>query len=148
MTVTTFPAPSRAADSAGIVARNLKRLMAERGVPQRQVAEVLGITQSNVSKRLKGTTPFTTDDLDALARAFDIHPGALLSEAGQNWSAPAARGDEGTGLPRRDSNLQPAGQVSFLFSGRFRSRRRLTHDVPVSTRSGRGIAASMQLDAA
>ena len=84
MTVTTFPAPSRAADSAGIVARNLKRLMAERGVPQRQVAEVLGVTQSNVSKRLKGRTPFTTDDLDALARAFEVHPGDLLSDAGHH----------------------------------------------------------------
>lgn len=155
MTVTTFPAPSRAETSAGIVARNLKRLMAERNIPQRLVADALQITQSNVSKRLKGTTRFTTDDLDALARAFDVHPSVLLSDAGQNWNAPAARGGEGNGLPRLDSNQQPAGresaQVIELEPHRHRvldRRRRVRRDVAVRTGSGRGIAASSLLNVA
>lgn len=77
MTVTAFPAPQNQGASA-IVARNLRILMAERGVSQGQLAGVLGVAQPNVSKRLKGHTPWTTDDLDALAEAFEVEAKDLL----------------------------------------------------------------------
>jgi transcriptional regulator with XRE-family HTH domain len=159
MTITTFPAPSRAADSAAIVARNLKRLMVERDVKQGQLAAVLGITQSNVSKRLKGQTPFTTDDLDALAQAFGVRPSELLADAGQNEAARTSEEVRAAGqLPRLDSNQQPAGRFSVLVSPGFRGkivslctrrirrgRRREDTDrspVPICTRPGRGGAPS------
>ena len=134
MTVTTtFPAPSRAADSAAIVARNLKRLMVERDVKQGQLAVVLGVSQSNVSKRLKGRTPFTTDDLDALAQAFGVRPGDLLEDDHQaddlqNTAARTPVGARAAGeLPRLDSNQQPADcgtlQVIAAFRTQLGSRR-------------------------
>lgn len=129
MTVTTtFPAPSRAADSAAIVARNLKRLMVERDVKQGQLAAVLGVSQSNVSKRLKGRTPFTTDDLDALAQAFGVRPGDLLEDDTQadDLQNEAARTPVGARaaeqLPRLDSNQQPADCGTRQLIAGFRTR--------------------------
>jgi transcriptional regulator with XRE-family HTH domain len=113
MTVTAFPAPQQEGASA-IVARNLRILMAERGVSQGQLASVLGIAQPNVSKRLKGRTPWTTDDLDKLAEAFMLDHKHLLdrefahlpaSQRVSSWYQFGFRTDR---APRRHRWLSPA----------------------------------------
>lgn len=59
------------------------------GVPQKQLAEVIGVTQSTLSKKMRGTVPWTVEELVAAADFLGVDPGVLL--------------------PRKDSNLQPAG---------------------------------------
>lgn len=77
MTTVSFPAPERGS-LAVVVGGNVRALMAVRKVSQMQMATILGVTQSAVSKRLRGVTPFDTDDLQAIGEAFDVEPMHLL----------------------------------------------------------------------
>lgn len=53
-------------------AATLSRLMHERGVKQPQIAEVLGCSQSNVSHVKNGKQSLTAEQIDRLARFFDV----------------------------------------------------------------------------
>jgi transcriptional regulator with XRE-family HTH domain len=127
-TTVAFPAPERGS-LGSVVGANVRALMAARGVSQKQMESILGVTQSAVSKRLRGVTPFDTSDLEAIADAFGVDPADLLAdERRQNEAVRTPVGartaDE---LPRRDSNLQPADcrpmQVIAAFRTRLGSRR-------------------------
>lgn len=78
MTTASLPAPDRGS-LASIVGGNVRALLAVRKVSQVQLAEILGVTQSAVSKRLRGVTPFDTNDLEAIATAFGVPPMELLN---------------------------------------------------------------------
>ncbi len=78
-TTVAFPAPERGS-LGSVVGSNVRALMAARGVSQIQMASILGVTQSAVSKRLRGVTPFDTRDLQAISEAFGIHAMNLLDE--------------------------------------------------------------------
>ncbi len=93
MTLSTF-APAETSWTL-LVAGNVRALMARRGVSQHQVADVLGLSQTAVSKRLRGVTPWDVNEMGTLAEAFGV-PIAVLLEGGDR-------------LPRLDSNQQPAG---------------------------------------
>jgi len=58
------------------------------GIPQRELAEVLGIGQSTMSKKLRGSVSWTVQELVSSAVFLDVPPVDLL--------------------PRVDSNHQPA----------------------------------------
>lgn len=45
----------------------IKAELARRGATQAELAAALGITQSGISRRLTGTQPFRTDELEAVA---------------------------------------------------------------------------------
>lgn len=64
------------------VRRNVEGLMEKQGVTQVQLAERLHKSQSWVSKRVSGRTPFKLKDLDDLAHAFAVSPESLLHEFG------------------------------------------------------------------
>ena len=51
---------------------------ASRGARQVDIAEILGITQAQVSRRLTGTVPFTLEDLERLAPYFEVTVAELL----------------------------------------------------------------------
>lgn len=57
--------------------------MAARGVSQMQLAATMGLSQTAVSKRLRGVTPFDVNDLEAIAHAFGVRPMALLDDGGR-----------------------------------------------------------------
>ena len=59
------------------------------GVPQKRMAEVVGVTQSTLSKKMRGDVPWTVDELVAAAGFLGVDAAVLL--------------------PRVDSNHQPAG---------------------------------------
>lgn len=76
------------------VASEVRALRGRYSITQERLAEVLGTTQSQVSKRLRGEIPFTLDDLDRLAVFFNVKPTQLLDGAPGNGQGP-----DGGGIP-------------------------------------------------
>ena len=54
------------------VAAEVRAEVARQNVTQDYLAQILGVAQPNVSRRLTGKQPFDTDELDKLAAAFGI----------------------------------------------------------------------------
>lgn len=85
---------------------NLIELMDFRRMTQAQLAERLGKSQSWVSKRLSGKawteggSRFQFEDLDALARVFDLPADALLRPGFGKWDRRCGA-DRRTGGDRR-----------------------------------------------
>lgn len=63
------------------VARELNALRARYDRSQADLAQVIGVTQSQMSKRLKGTVPFTLTDIERFAAYFGITASDLLGYA-------------------------------------------------------------------
>ena len=72
-------------------------------VTQAQLAEVLDMTASQFSKRLRGIIPLDINEISAIARFFGVTIGELF---GETTTAPQPRGPEGGQSGRRDSNSQ------------------------------------------
>lgn len=60
------------------VSAEVRAWLARRGLRQAWLAEVIGVSQSVVSKRLRGVLPFTAPELLLIASALDISLGELL----------------------------------------------------------------------
>lgn len=81
--MTVIPLPSGYPEgSAQRVAAEVRALKGRYNATQTQLAEVLGVAQPAVSKKLKGATPFTLTEIDRLARFFGVHPAELLGGHG------------------------------------------------------------------
>ena len=65
-----------------IIARNVKRKMADNNVTQAVLGEHLGIAQPTVSKLLKGKLVFDADKLETIARLFNTSAEELVSRDG------------------------------------------------------------------
>lgn len=63
------------------VAEWLDEEMAKERLTQQEVAAVLGINQTNVSRRLRGTCPFQLREIDALADYFETPVETILGLA-------------------------------------------------------------------
>lgn len=60
------------------VAAEVRAYMARARINQTELASALGLTQSSVSKRLRGVVAFNTDELQSIAALLGVHPAALL----------------------------------------------------------------------
>ena len=58
--------------------RNVRAEMARAGVSQIDLAERVGLSQSGLSKRLRGVVPFDVNELDSIATALDVPIADLL----------------------------------------------------------------------
>lgn len=58
--------------------RNVRAEMARAGVSQADLAARVGLSQSALSKRLRGVVPFRVDELDAIARVLRVTASDLL----------------------------------------------------------------------
>lgn len=104
MTVTPLPQRQAPRNTGEIISRTVRLLMADRQVNQTMLAVVLGITQTQVSARLRGRTPWHIADLEALAAYFGVSvPELVGGNAGINPG-----GGGGGERARRDSNPQPS----------------------------------------
>ena len=56
----------------------MRGLAAEKSVTQTQIADMLGIPQSAVSRRMRGTTPWSLDELAQLCEYFDVTFGLVI----------------------------------------------------------------------
>lgn len=74
------------------IGRNVRDIMWLRGITVTELAHRIGVQQSSMSRRIRGTTDWTPDEIDAAARILDVSVARL-------WKK----------LPDLDSNQEPAG---------------------------------------
>jgi len=63
---------------AEIAAENVRGLMGRHQIRQTQIAVLLGISQAAVSKRVRGETPFSVEELTKVAGLFGVPVTDLL----------------------------------------------------------------------
>lgn len=63
------------------VAANIRAEVARRRIPQRVLAEALGLTQQSVSMRLAGKTPIDLNELGIIANVLGVEPAHLITQA-------------------------------------------------------------------
>lgn len=71
--------------SMGIAAR-VNATIEDSGLSVRTVAERSGIARETLRRRLENQTPFTIDELEALAEVLNVGPDSFLNSA--YWPAP------------------------------------------------------------
>lgn len=117
------------------LAAEVRAWMGRRGLRQVDIAQAIGVTQTQISARLRGQIPFTFEQLIKIAAVMDITLSELLGERILNEKHPRpAMRDEGDGqLPQLDSNQQPLDYqfrrsqilVAYFIAGIFHSVRRV-----------------------
>ena len=80
MTVALVPEPT---DLNNKVAAEVRAALARFQLKQSDLAVVLGITQTQVSRRLRGEVPFTLRDVEVVAEWLSTSPAVLLGFAGE-----------------------------------------------------------------
>ncbi|MYM19704.1 helix-turn-helix domain-containing protein [Brevibacterium sp. 5221] len=92
---TTAHGPQLSEQAANLqVSGEIRAWLGRRGLRQAWLADLLGVGQSAVSKRLRGVLPFTVPELFTIAAALDISLGELLGDV-VNEKLPHPRTDGG-----------------------------------------------------
>lgn len=73
------------AEAAG---KEVKIWMTREGVTQKELANILGVTQASVSEKLRGKIAFNLNDLVTISAAFGISLGELLGDGILNAKVP------------------------------------------------------------
>ena len=81
MSVSSLPQRQAPANLTERVAEEVRALMGRHHVTQMDLCGVLGVSQTGVSKRLRGLIPFDVNEVSQLAAYFDVSPGELLGAA-------------------------------------------------------------------
>lgn len=71
-----------------LVAAEVRAEMGRQQVTQVTLARRIGMSQQSLSERLRGKTPFTTDDLEKVSGALGVHPAVLLGGIGGSSPSP------------------------------------------------------------
>lgn len=103
MTQNVHRLPSRDTLS-GRVAEEVNALMGRHRTTQVQLAAVLGIPQTQLSRRLRGLMPFSIDEVEAIADYYAV-PVRSLFDHDEETPRPKPGGVQ---RARRDSNPQPS----------------------------------------
>ena len=93
------------------VAEEVRALMGRYGVTQMQLVEVLHVSQTGVSKRLRGLIPFDINELGLLADYFGVDPGDLLGAP----KSPRPKPDGGSREAVRHQGLEPRTRWLTVF---------------------------------
>lgn len=80
MSTSTEPATDLERTANLKVSSEVRAWLARKGLRQIWLAELLGVGQSAVSKRLRGVLPFTAPELMMIANALDVSLAELLGE--------------------------------------------------------------------
>ena len=102
------------------VAREIRGLLAKAGLTQKDVANILAITQAGVSDRLRGKQNFSLDELFTLAGALDLTVGDLLGDSIVSARVPEPSYIEGQGRNKRKVapiGFIPKGATYQIISG-------------------------------
>ena len=91
------------------LASEVRAWMGRRGLRQVDIAQAIGVTQTQISARLRGQIPFTFEQLIQIAAVMDITLSELLGERilNEKHPRPAVRDEGDSQLPQLDSNQQP-----------------------------------------
>ena len=94
--------PAETTDLNDRVAAEVRAALARFRLKQADLTKVLGVTQTQVSSRLRGQTQFTLRDVEALASYFNTTPSVLMGyEKEPELTRPAAS------HAAKDSNPDP-----------------------------------------
>lgn len=106
-------------DADTLIGERIHQLMFRRRVTQTQLAAEMLLTQSALSKKLRGNSKWSVTDLIYAAQALDVglmdlmHEDLLAVLPAQVYErGPRPVRDEGLGLPRQDLNLRPSDYPS------------------------------------
>lgn len=61
-----------------VVSGEVRALMGRHGVSQTELAHWLGVNQTAISARLRGTTEWKVREIERIAEGFGVHPAALM----------------------------------------------------------------------
>jgi transcriptional regulator with XRE-family HTH domain len=62
------------------VAEEIRAVLARRRISGKEMASALGLSQFAMSRRLRGETPFSLDELDAVARHLGVPVSSLITD--------------------------------------------------------------------
>jgi transcriptional regulator with XRE-family HTH domain len=100
------------------VAAEVRAQAGRRGINQIGLANILGLSQPQISSRMRGHVPFRLDEIDLLAAAFGIEAAELMPPKPPTQRGPHPM-DEALKLPHLDSNQEPAGYGPYLVNRPF-----------------------------
>ena len=63
------------------VAGEVRAAIARKGVTQSEVAQLVGMSSTSMSRKLAGANALTVDELIAIANALDVSPSSLIPTA-------------------------------------------------------------------
>ena len=86
------------------VSEEVRALMGRHKVSQGVIAHWLGVNQTAVSARLRGTTGWKVSEIEAVAAGFGVHPAVLM---GVNAELPRPDGPDGGEVLVRHQGLEP-----------------------------------------
>ena len=89
------PTGTKTMDLVSILASNIRAEAGRQSLSQADLAHILGITQSAISKRWRGGRPWPLEDLPTVADALGVTVADLVTPTGRETRL------------RQDSNLQP-----------------------------------------
>lgn len=88
------PRPKDTMNTFGkVIARLLNEQRLQKGITQTELSDATGISQSQISKQMRGTRDINIDELGAIADALGIHLVSLIQQAEREMN-PATRAEE------------------------------------------------------
>jgi transcriptional regulator with XRE-family HTH domain len=105
------------------VAAEVRAQMARVRITQTQLAESLGLTQSSISKRLRGVVAFNTDELQIVAGVLGVHPAAFFGVYSPSPNSPVTAPSPITENTLCDDNVIVLKVGSQSRSGAMRTTR-------------------------
>ncbi len=95
------------------VTAEVRANMARFGLKQKDLADLLQINQSQASKKLRGVTPLTLDEIEVIAAWFSTSPAVLMGYATE--PRPKMPNGAGIGTPPGTRTLNPLMMREQLF---------------------------------
>lgn len=87
------PRPKDTMDTFGkVIARLLNEQRLQKGITQTELSDATGISQSQISKQMRGTRDINIDELGAIADALGLHLVSLIQQAEREMN-PDSRDD-------------------------------------------------------
>ena len=88
------PRPKDTMNTFGkVIARLLNEQRLQKGITQTELSDATGISQSQISKQMRGTRDINIDELGAIADALGIHLVSLIQQAEREMNT-ATRANE------------------------------------------------------
>ena len=90
MSVHSLPKRDDARPLTERVAEEVRALMGRYDVTQMQMVDVLRVSQTGVSKRLRGIIPFDANEIGVLAKFFEVDAAELVSGSRNPGTGPGS----------------------------------------------------------
>lgn len=99
-----------------MITERIKELVAESGLVPRNFSIKAGIDPSGFAKKLKGTSPWTINDVNKLNQNMGVRKGWLVDGEGQKFKAPDEIIDTIPVVPRENTEYEQLRNAADLFT--------------------------------